>query len=446
MLAQQKTAGLCTKRTVGSRQLGLRPSRPSSRAVFCPKASQQQQQSAHEPQQSWLSKVALGLATAGMIGSTMMEFAPPVDARALLASDPVKNANALLRYALPIDNKPIREIQNQLESISKALRIPGSKSLGPVAKAIKNSQNILTKQRKQIEADFAPGKEETGKQALDDLSRSLTEFAAIVDAKDKQAVPDKQRECLSYVGVAEEAMVKGMPFEVPKEYANLPQLLGRATLEMKINCGNGPEGRTDEVLTIVLDGYNAPVSAGAFLDLVERGFYNGMEIQRADGFVVQTGDPDGPGPEEGFRDPKTGEVRTVPLEVRVEGDKDPLYEFSMQDVGRVTEAPVLPFNAYGTLAWARNEFENNSASSQVFFLLKESELTPTGANLLDGRFAVFGYVTEDSDAVGYMQVGDKIDYIKVKKIDGEFLNGPESSPAPAPKVEEPPVAPTAEQQ
>lgn len=52
------------------------------------------------------------------------------------------------------------------------------------------------------------------------------------------------------------------------------------------------------------------MSAGAFLDLVERGFYNGMEIQRADGFVVQTGDPDGPGPEEGFRDPKTGEIRT----------------------------------------------------------------------------------------------------------------------------------------
>ncbi len=65
-----------------------------------------------------------------------------------------------------------------------------------------------------------------------------------------------------------------------------------------------------QVLTIVLDGYNAPVSAGSFLDLVERGFYNGMDIQRADGFVVQTGDPDGPGPEEGFRDPKTGEVRT----------------------------------------------------------------------------------------------------------------------------------------
>ncbi len=32
-------------------------------------------------------------------------------------------------------------------------------------------------------------------------------------------------------------------------------------------------------------------SAGEFVDLVSRGFYDGMEIQRADGFVVQTGKP-----------------------------------------------------------------------------------------------------------------------------------------------------------
>lgn len=40
---------------------------------------------------------------------------------------------------------------------------------------------------------------------------------------------------------------------------------------------------------------------------------------------------------------------------------------------------------------------------QVFFLLKESELTPSGANLLDGRYAVFGYVTQGQDALGLMK-------------------------------------------
>jgi cyclophilin family peptidyl-prolyl cis-trans isomerase len=84
----------------------------------------------------------------------------------------------------------------------------------------------------------------------------------------------------------------------------------------------------------------------------------------------------------------------IPLEIKTAKDKEPVYEYSLEDLGRPNDQPVLPFNAFGTLAWARSEFDNNSASSQVFWLLKESELTPSGANLLDGRYAVFGYVVE----------------------------------------------------
>lgn len=84
----------------------------------------------------------------------------------------------------------------------------------------------------------------------------------------------------------------------------------------------------------------------------------------------------------------------IPLEIKAAKDKEPVYEFSLEDLGRPNDQPILPFNAFGTLAWARSEFENNSASSQVFWLLKESELTPSGANLLDGRYAVFGYVVD----------------------------------------------------
>ncbi len=38
--------------------------------------------------------------------------------------------------------------------------------------------------------------------------------------------------------------------------------------------------------------------------------------------------------------------------------------------------------------------------------LQESELTPTGSNLLDGRFAVFGYVVDNADLLGELQVTD----------------------------------------
>lgn len=47
-----------------------------------------------------------------------------------------------------------------------------------------------------------------------------------------------------------------------------------------------------------------------------------------------------------------------------------MYEENLEDNGRFNEQPVLPFNAYGTLAMARSEFESNDASSQFFFLLK----------------------------------------------------------------------------
>lgn len=59
------------------------------------------------------------------------------------------------------------------------------------------------------------------------------------------------------------------------------------------------------------------------------------------------------------------------------------------------------------------EFEDNSASSQIFWLLKESELTPSNANILDGRYAVFGYVTENEDNLADLKVGDVIESIKV---------------------------------
>jgi hypothetical protein len=36
-------------------------------------------------------------------------------------------------------------------------------------------------------------------------------------------------------------------------------------------------------------------------------------------------------------------------------------------------------------------------------------------------------------------VGDKIEYIKTKKIDGDFINGPSSKPASAPAVADAPA-------
>ena len=61
---------------------------------------------------------------------------------------------------------------------------------------------------------------------------------------------------------------------------------------------------------------------------------------------------------------------------------------------------------------AREEYEPNTASTQFFWLLFESDLTPAGKNLLDGRYSCFGYTTKGAGGqillhiciVGYLLV------------------------------------------
>uniref|UniRef100_A0A6V7QVR8 peptidylprolyl isomerase n=1 Tax=Ananas comosus var. bracteatus TaxID=296719 RepID=A0A6V7QVR8_ANACO len=332
------------------------------------------------------------------------------DVSVLISGPPIKDPGALLRYALPIDNKAIREVQKPLEDITDSLKVAGVRALDSVERNVRQASRALSQGKDLILAGVAESKKAEAQELLDKLAVGLQELLRIVEERDRDAVKPKQKELLQYVGCVEEDMVDGFPYEVPEEYRNMPLLKGRATVDMKVKVKDNPNLQ-DCVFRIVLDGYNAPVTAGNFLDLVERHFYDGMEIQRADGFVVQTGDPEGPA--EGFIDPSTGKIRTIPLEIMVSGDKSPVYGQTLEELGRYKAQTRLPFNAFGTMAMARDEFDNNSASSQVFWLLKESELTPSNANILDGRYAVFGYVTENEDYLADLKVGDVIESIQV---------------------------------
>ena len=344
---------------------------------------------------------------------------PPMSLPPLLkltAANPISNPNSLLRYALPIpEDSTLKQIQDALESIREDLRVPGVRFSG-VSKSVNKSAAVLSRNRDKIAGAVkgdASRREEANK-LMDSLASQLDDFKVIVENTDRQAVPVQQQLCLSTVGSLEELMVNEFPFEVPAEFANLPLLKGRATVEVKVKyTTHVPTETTNETMEMVLDGFNAPVTSGNFVDLVQRKFYDGMKVQRADGFVVQTGDPDGPA--DGFVDPSTEKIRTIPFELRIKGDKAPEYEFTVEDLGRPTEEPVLPFNAYGTLAMARVESDANSASSQIFWLLKESEVTPSNTNILDGNYAVFGYVVRGSDVLRELQVGDVIESVKVTK-------------------------------
>lgn len=112
--------------------------------------------------------------------------------------------------------------------------------------------------------------------------------------------------------------------------------------------------------------------------------------------------------------------RKIPLEISLKEDKELLYGVTSEDDGRGYAATVLPFQSYGALGMARSEYEADSASSQFFWLLFESDLTPAGKNLLDGRYACFGYTVEGADLLKGVKEGDIIASTKV--LTGTLVN------------------------
>lgn len=338
-----------------------------------------------------LVTIFLGITTAGWT---------PSSSAALPSGNAITDGKALLRYALPIDNKPVRQLQASLEDISAQLR--ANRRWGAISKDISKASRILDKPS-QILTSVPAERQPQAEAWITELKSGVGKLEELANSKDKEQILQERGKLLNLVTQIEESMVKQFPFEVPAEFSNLPQLKGRATVEIKTNKGD---------LNLVVDGYSAPVTAGNFVDLVQKGFYNGLEFTRSEeSYFLQTGDP--VGKDVGYIDPKTDKYRAIPLEVLVEGDKAPTYGITLEEAGRYVDMPVLPFSAFGAVVMARPESEVNGGSSQFFFFLFEPELTPAGRNLLDGRYAVFGYLTEGREVLDKLKAGDKIESAKV---------------------------------
>jgi peptidylprolyl isomerase len=333
------------------------------------------------------------LALALSLGSLLL--APPAVLAELPQGNAVKDPEAILRNALPIKAQQLQELQHRLEATSDDLR---AKRWKPLAGLVTRCQSQLSGQRAAILASFAPDAEPRAAELLDRLETQLQEVASAAEARDRDAFLAGRRAALSSIGAAEAMLVGDIPFAIPAEFDALPRLLGRATVQISTTKGD---------LTAVIDGYNAPLTGGAFVDLVQRKFYDGLPFTRAEDFyVLQTGDPKGDA--QGYVDPKTGQERHVPLEIRIAGDAEPIYNQTFEDIGRYKAEPVLPFATYGTLGWAHSDGQLDDGSSQFFFFLYEAELTPAGLNLVDGRNAAFGYVVEGMDVLGELGVDDRI--------------------------------------
>ncbi|BEV35408.1 peptidylprolyl isomerase [Synechococcus sp. M16CYN] len=315
----------------------------------------------------------------------------------------VKDPTAILRDALPFEQDDIRQLQHRLELTSDDLRAKRWSALG---RTVSRGQALLSTRRKTILDAIPEPLREQADMRLSEVGSGLEQMAARVKATDKPGFIIDRRVTLHQIGEVESLLVKdGFERIIPSEFDSLPRLQGRAKLKISTTKGE---------LTTVVDGYNAPLTSGAFVDLALKGFYDGLPFTRAEDFyVLQSGDPEGP--EIGYIDPSTKQERYIPLEIRIPEKAETLYNETFEDVGFFKATPTLPFATLGTLGWAHSDNALDDGSSQFFIFLYEPELTPAGLNLVDGRNAAFGYVIEGFDVLKELGVDDKI--ITVTLID-----------------------------
>ncbi|MBM5803284.1 MAG: peptidylprolyl isomerase [Cyanobacteria bacterium K_DeepCast_35m_m2_155] len=189
-------------------------------------------------------------------------------------------------------------------------------------------------------------------------------------------------------------------------------LQGTALVELETSKGK---------LQLQLDGAAAPLTAGNFVDLVNKGAYNGTLFHRVVRepvpFVVQGGDPQTANPKVNpsqygtgnYLDPASGQARLIPLELKLSGEAAPRYGELLTAPG-ITRQLALAHQR-GAVAMARSA-DPNSASAQFYIAL---QALPE----LDGRYAVFGRVVQGMDVVDRIVQGDKL--LKARLLEGGTL-------------------------
>lgn len=369
--------------------------------------------------------------------------------RNLRAGTPVREEEIALRRSLPDTGFEVWEVEKTMERILEPIKDRGW--IEAKAEAARTTE-ILSRNEPKILERVPPQARARAVQAIADLRLGIRRLEDKIYAEDVPGATLQLRQTFWYLDLLQLAMLSDYKVEVPAQYSALPRLNGGWTM-VKFTTDRGE-------FTTLVDGFNAPLTAGNFLDLVQRGFYNGLKITRAERFnLIQTGDPKGDG-FGNFRDPATGKDRNIPLEVRparketeisasqiIERrvdyvqdryEADPLKlrdemaklhtkyiagDWNAVPYGEtIQKFPALPYGPPGVLSMARFEKDPNSASSQFFISFSDPELNPTGNNLSDGKYASFGYVTQGLKSIRKLQVGDTIKKVEILNCDKAQFN------------------------
>jgi len=222
----------------------------------------------------------------------------------------VKDGRQLLRLALPTSSDmkflastrasqdAARRITDDLELIRVRLEQVGNKNKPAWAACqtdVGDISSILKKERKALLDNSADSS--AAKAILDEqFTPLLAQLASAVRVEDVPETLRLQADTADAFSAFNTARLpKGtLPYAVPDEYKGLPRLQGRAVVDMTIKKKAGsvfkrPDlSTTDAVtLTLVVDGYSHPLTAGNFVDLVGKKQYDGAELAPGE-LIVQT--------------------------------------------------------------------------------------------------------------------------------------------------------------
>lgn len=180
---------------------------------------------------------------------------------------------------------------------------------------------------------------------------------------------------------------------------------------LKVSSSSSPKsgelGKKAKV-KLTVDGYAAPLTGGNFIDLVQRKWYDGMKVVSGQrGFYLQFGTLQN----DSYFDSKSGAARTVPLEIMVNGEPQPVYGATLDEAGIGDLSPTLPVTAFGAVAMIHSVENANDASAPFYIFTLDPtsyQARSVGGSVLTGSVATFAYVTEGKEILNQLEPGDYI--------------------------------------
>jgi cyclophilin family peptidyl-prolyl cis-trans isomerase len=239
---------------------------------------------------------------------------------------------------LPVNKQAFRQLSANVEQMAAMNRDlspeAGLVSWRQALRLIDNTVELLDQTRNQLEPVFDQDNESTllqivkaerGEKLVERLRERLVDLSTAVKGRNVTTIIHCEKETILALAEVGELLVSRFPYDVPSSdsFSFLPRLLGRARVSFAFRRPS-----TKQLLgniTIVADGFMAPVTAGNFVDLSIRDFYTGLPIKFSKKKVTPLDEelsdfdvanvPIFGSFDEGFYDPLTAKPRRIPLEI-----------------------------------------------------------------------------------------------------------------------------------